>query len=67
MKAQDIKKDNRFVYEGKTVWTAIADAEVVKLQGFQNLTVVRVIVQFEQDGGREPRYWDVDQEVNGIE
>lgn len=56
MKAQDIKAG----YE--TPWyRVIKDAEIVEVPAFGE-KVVRLVVQF-VDGGREPRYFDLDHEV----
>jgi hypothetical protein len=61
MKAQDIKKGNTFSDEGKVVWTAVADAIEYWMSDEK---MVRVIVQYRVDGGRDARYFDWDQEVN---
>lgn len=63
MKAQEIKKDDYFVdSEGRRVWTALGDAEIVTVP--TDFRLVRVIIQFDVDGGREPRYWDIDYDVD---
>lgn len=64
MKAQDIKAGDYFADELGIVWTALSDAEIVTVP--VNFKLVRVIVKFELDGGREPRYWDIDFEVNVV-
>lgn len=60
MKAQDIKAGDTFVQDGQVIWTAYTDAIEYWMSDEK---LARVIVVF-ADGGREPRYFDWDKEVD---
>jgi hypothetical protein len=61
MKAQDIKAGTTFSENGKVVWTALTDGVEYWMSDEK---LVRVIVQYRVDGGRDARYFDWGQEVN---
>ena len=60
MIAKDIKKGDQFWSDGKLVWTAFKDANIVTIDGEE---LAAVPVTFSPDGGRDYRYFDLEQEV----
>lgn len=64
MKAQFLRKEDEYYDEHGVAMVALTDAEVLPDSPFNDLPapVVRIFVQH-RDGGREPRWFAMDQEV----
>ena len=64
MKAQDLREGDTFYRDDRPAIVMLADAEQVDNPfPTPELDKIRVLVRFIRDGGQEPRYFNVDDEV----